>query len=224
MALNLPFFNKKSKKGPGIGPEKKETNPLVTLSAGAVIALVIIVLIAVFILQPTISSILNTQKEIVERQELLEKLEAKNTSLAQARTTYNNNSSQFDLLNYALPNDSYHSEDFKIIEHIASDVTGAALAVSPNSNFAILRISLSEVPPYQALTSQPRTGRAYTRTEMKYSLSAKGDYAGIQAFLEKLKANLRNITINQVTFSSPESKNSTLLDVNIQLTSIFYSM
>ena len=223
----MPLFKKKTKtptsSSTSAQAEKRGFDPVVGLTAGTVVAAVAVVLLAAFIIYPTIMIILEMQDQIVERQEFLEKLETKNVSLYRAQQVLDTSSDQIDLLSYAIPDADEFAHNLKIIEKTASEITQSQ-RVGANTTFAMLRLSLSQVPPFIDDFGLPRTSRPYERTQLEYSLSLKGDYQSIEIFLNAIKSSLRNFTIDQITFTAPENRNTSLLDVNLRLSTIYYSM
>ena len=189
-------------------------NPIVSLSTGVVAALVFVLLTSVFIIYPTIRSILDLRNTIEEETELLANLEDRGNRLTRAQNERTANQVPFERLSYAIPNESNYIQNFKILERTASEVTASG------ERFVLMRASLGEIPVEVAGT---RTGRNYERTEMAFSLTVRADFTGIQVFLMALKSNLRNFRIDQVNFAAPENQSQDYLDISIRLTTIYYA-
>ncbi len=204
-----------SKKKKQLGSDKKETNPVVVLSAGLIATAVIALLMVVFIIYPSVQSIIEMRNQIEQNQDLLERLETKSAALTRARREYESQPEVFARLNYGFPDDAEYMQDLKILERIAAETT------SSGANFILLNLSIGALPIYREPT---RTARPYNRTEMDFSVSFRADYAGTQAFLNNIKKSLRNFTIQQVVFSASRSGGSnTMLDVSSRLRNIYYA-
>lgn len=207
-------FGKGKKKSLSKNPNEKGTDPVVVLSAGLVSALVVIILLIVFIIYPTVTSILSTRELISQNQNLLERLNDKNTKVTEADKKYKAQEQNFGRLQYSFPDEERHIENIKLIERIAADTTASG------ANFILSQISVPQIPPFQ---EQTKTARAYNRSIMSISINFKADYTGAQIFLENLKKNLRNFTIVQLVFSSSGQNSGSMLEVSTRIESIYYS-
>jgi hypothetical protein len=209
-----PLKTKTAKRKRGDKGPSAFDNPVVSLSTGVVVALVFILLTSVFIVYPTIRSILDLRNTIETETQLLADLEERGRRLARAQLDKTSFQAQFERLAYAIPNESNYIQNFKIIERTAADVTASG------EQFVLMRASLGEIPVEAVGT---RTARGYERTEMAFSLTVRADFRGIQAFLMDLKKNLRNFRIDQVNFAAPENQSQDYLDISIRLTTIYYA-
>ncbi|MCL2110297.1 hypothetical protein FWH30_01815 [Microgenomates group bacterium] len=190
-------------------------NLLLTISAGVVVAVVFILLSIVFIIYPTVRSILILQETIATEEQLLEKLNTRARQIAAARQQISLHQEDIDNLGYAFTDEYSYVQDFKILERIASDIT------SQGYNFILLRLSISKMPDESVPIN--RSNNPYVRKDATYSLTVNADFAGAIAFLQAIKDNRRNFRIDTVNFGSADTGGATnLLEVSIILTNIDY--
>ena len=194
--------------------KEKEVDPVIVISAGLVTALVVIVLLSVFVIYPSVNSIISMYEQINQNQDLLNRLTKKQSDLADGKRKYDAQPETFDRLNYCVPNESAYIEDFKILERIAAET------VADGVNFILLQMSLGTLPIYQEPT---KDARAYEQQTQSFNLIFRADYLGAQVFLNNIKASLRNYTIKSVAFSPGGNRNSGLLDISCQLENAYYS-
>lgn len=211
--INNPFKVKK-KASLVAAKQKQPLGVFEKFSLEVVAGVVLIVALSAFVVYPTFLGVKKTQDEITAKNEMLTRLQDKNTALVQAKKLATTIESELANLNEAIPNQADFVEDFKILEKISADLTAQGY------NFVIKTISLGEVP--QETVDYTNPNREYAKKEMIYTLSLNADYQGIQKFVEVIGQNLRNFEITRVTFSSSEENEGTILDISLMLKTIYY--
>jgi len=161
-------------------------NPIARVSLELGFSILAVIFFAIFAVKPTLQTMSELIKEIEDKRNLDEQLEQKIASLNTAQAQYQQFSSQFYLLNEAIPKTANLIEGLKIVEKIASD-----------NGLVIKGISISAVPEEIIQSNESNAQREL----LTFNVDLSGDYLKIRQFIEDLMNNRRMMLVDQVNFS-----------------------
>lgn len=161
-------------------------NPVARVSLELIFSILAVIFFAIFAVKPTLQTMSELVKEIEDKRALEEQLEQKIASLNTAQTQYQKFSSQFYLLDEAIPKTAELVGGLKIVERIASD-----------NGLVIKGITISAVPNELSKADE----KAATRESLTFNVDLTGDYLKIRQFVEDLMSSRRMIIVDQVNFS-----------------------
>ena len=164
--------------------KKEKTQKFTTI----VLTLVAVIILSIFAINPTLSTIANLRKQVEDAKFVKEKLDQKINNLSLLQTKYNSIQTDLPVIYEAIPQKSE-----------APKFTGQVQSIAQKSNLSITSFQATEITPFaKSLFSY-----------YSFSISAKGDYQNIMDFLNQLISMQRiitasNININQITTGSTQ--------------------
>lgn len=177
---------------------KKFTTIVLTLLASIILGL--------FAVSPTLSTIANLQKQINDNTFVDQKLQQKIDSLSILQQKYANVQNDLSVVTDAIPTSAQLPLLVAQIQTIAK-----------NNNLKLNTFQTFEVD----LSSKNLTNKNYSSFD--FGLSAEGTYQQVTAFLDNLVNFQRIITITNISISKPNNTNNTsnTLQLNIKGTAFF---
>lgn len=182
-------------------------NPVARVSLELVFSILAIIFFAVFAVKPTLQTMSELVKEIEDKRALDEQLGQKIASLNTAQTQYQNFSSQFYLLDEAIPKTAELINGLKIVEKIAS-----------NNELVIQSIAISAIPDELVLADE----NAAKREILTFNVDLTGDYLKIRQFIEDLMFSRRMIIVDQVNFSLGNNRYQKDLNAIVKINLPYY--
>ncbi|MBU1033430.1 type 4a pilus biogenesis protein PilO [Patescibacteria group bacterium] len=182
-------------------------NPVARVSLELVFSILAIIFFAIFAIKPTLQTMTELVKEINDKRALDEQLNQKIASLNTAQSQYEKYSSQFYLLDEAIPKTANLVESLKIVEKIASE-----------NNLAIQGITISSVPDelVKADANQSK------RESLTFNIDLVGDYVNIRQFIEGLMDSRRMMIVDQVNFSMGSNRYQKNLNAIVRINLPYY--
>lgn len=181
--------------------------PVARVSLEVIFSITAVIFFAIFAIRPTLQTMSELIKEIENKRSLDTQLGQKIASLSTAQTQYQLYSSQFYLLDEALPKTAQINRNLQIIEKIASD-----------NRLVIQAITTSSVPDEleeaQALSA--------SRETLTFNVDVSGDYLSIRQFIEDLMDSRRMMIVDQVNFSMGSSRYQNKLTAVIRINFPYY--
>lgn len=151
-----------------------------------IFSIVAVIFFAIFAIKPTLQTMSELVKEIEDKKALDEQLDQKIASLNTAQGQYQKFSSQFYLLDEAIPKTALLMQSLKIVEKTASE-----------NNLVIQGITISAVPDELSTTTVDKA----TRELLTFNVNLTGDYLKIRQFINDLINSRRLMIVDQVNFS-----------------------
>lgn len=161
-------------------------NPVARVSMELVFSILAVIFFAIFAIKPTLLTMSELVKEIDDKKALDNQLAQKIASLNTAQAQYQKFSSQFYLLDQAIPKTALLVESLKIVEKIAS-----------SNDLVIQGITISSVPEEIIQASVDKS----KRETLTFNVDVAGDYLNIRQFADDIMASRRMMIIDQVNFS-----------------------
>ena len=169
--------------------------PVVQASLGVLLTLFTLSFFAIFALRPTLNTISELLAEIRTQQEILETLDQKITAITQAQAVWQQELKSIPLVLQALPKDSEPQDYLRQIE---------GLAIKHNltlSSFKIDEVSL--LGKKESASAENKEKIAGTET-FAVSLSIRGPYSSLLAFLDELELLRRPIKVESLSFGTSQ--------------------
>jgi len=182
-------------------------NPVARVSLELVFSILAIIFFAIFAIKPTLQTMTELVKEINDKRALDEQLNQKIASLNTAQSQYEKYSSQFYLLDEAIPKTAQLVESLKIVEKIASE-----------NNLAIQGITISSVPD-ELIKADANEAK---RESLTFNIDLVGDYVNIRQFIEGLMDSRRMMIVDQVNFSMGSNRYQKNLNAIVRINLPYY--
>ncbi len=169
--------------------KKQKTQKFTTV----VLTLIAIIILAIFAINPTLSTIANLQKQLEDAKFVADKLEKKINNLSILQTKYNNIQNDLPIVYEAIPKNSE-----------VPKLTGQIQSILNESGMQLISIQSSEIV-------EVTRGKFYL---YNFDLTASGDYQTMENFLEKLTNMQRVTNIKNINISNSSTSKS--LQFNVQ--------
>lgn len=169
--------------------KKQKTQKFTTV----VLTLLAIIILAIFAINPTLSTVANLQKQLEDAKFVADKLEKKINNLSILQTKYNNIQNDLPTVYEAIPKKSE-----------VPKLTGQIQSVLNESGMQLISIQSSEIV-------EVTRGKFYL---YNFDLTASGDYQTMENFLEKLIGMQRVTDIKNINISNSSTSES--LQFNVQ--------
>lgn len=167
--------------------------PGARVSLELLLSCVLIIVLGVFAIKPTLTTMAQLVKEIEEKEALNEQLEKKIAALTTAQKEFTAVQDRLYLLDESIPSEPEVVRVVKTLERTATD-----------SKVLISSISLARLPDDHAEAELPFSQMKQQVLPMSVQLT--GDYVAIRSFVENLLSNRRTFTITSVAFSVGERR------------------
>lgn len=181
------------------------------LSLGAII------IFGIFAIRPTLVTIAGLSKEINEKRRTIIQLDNKIESLVAAQTNYEQNKIAIDLLDFAIPTNSYPQVFLRQVEGVAQKDTVSLASVNINdipikgrTNQTVKNLKKSEEKTYNISSAS-----------VPITISAAGNYNSILAFTSDLENLRRLILPERVELFTREETGSNIVYINLNGRIIF---
>ncbi len=161
--------------------KKEKTQKFTTV----VLTLLAIIILAIFAINPTFSTIANLQKQLDDAKFVTGKLDEKINNLSALQTKYNSITNDLPVVYESVPQKSE-----------VPKLTGQLQSIIQNSNLTIINLQISDMAGANDFSF-------YT-----FSLTAQGQYQDIIDFLTKVVSMQRIITNFDISISQPSADNS----------------
>lgn len=170
-----------------------------------VLTLVTSIILGLFAISPTLSTIANLQKQINDDQFVDQKLQEKISDLATLQQKYANIQNDLPVINAAIPTSTQ-----------IPTLVGEIQSVAKDSD-----LKLDTFQTYEVDLSKAKTDKDYSSFD--FGFSGEGTYQEIMAFMDKLVNFQRIITISNTSISKQDeqSTNSENLHLNVKGTVFF---
>jgi len=174
-------------------------NKLIRSVAPYIFSLVTIAVLTLFAIRPTISTILNLQKNIENNKKVLQALEEKGRNLTLGKQNLDSLSPEIKLkIEEAIPTKTNISSLIANIQNSSSPIASAsALQIQPLT-------LIDNTKPQEAILS--------SLDEVNFSYNIQGDFAQLLAALQNLNKTTRLITITTATMNK-QTDGPTVLSV-----------
>lgn len=170
--------------------KKEKTQKFTTI----VLTLVAVIILSIFAINPTLSTIANLRKQVEDAKFVKERLDQKINNLSLLQTKYNSIQTDLPVIYEAIPQKSE-----------APKFTGQIQSIAQKSNLSITNFQATEITPFS------KNLFSY----YLFSMSAKGDYQNIMNFLNQLISMQRIITVSNIDINQITTE-STQLQVNMR--------
>ncbi len=182
-------------------------NPVARVSMELVFSILAVIFFAIFAIKPTLQTMSELVKEIEDKRTLDGQLAQKIASLNTAQAQYQKFSSQFHLLDQAIPKTALLVESLKVVEKIASA-----------NNLVVQGITISSVPEEMMQAVADKS----TRETLTFNVDVSGDYLNIRQFADDIMASRRMMLIDQVNFSLGNSRYQKTLTAVVRINLPYY--
>lgn len=182
-------------------------NPVARVSLELVFSILAIIFFAVFAIKPTLQTMSELIKEIEDKRTLNDQLAQKIASLNTAQSQYEKYSSQFSLLDEAIPKTAQLVSSLQIVEKIASE-----------NGLIIQSITISSMPDDLSVADAAKA----KRETLTFNVSLIGDYMKIREFIEDLMNSRRMMVVDQVNFSLGSSRYKQNLTASVRINLPYY--
>lgn len=180
-------------------------NPISSVSLELILTILLFLILTIFAIKPTLTTMGELSKEINEKKEVENKLKQKVASLNTAQIEYLSWQEQLNMLDSALPSADSTLRDIKTIEKLAFE-----------SNVILTNLSLPKFPDKinnteTAVFNQP------------INVAVEGDYISIKAFVEQLQQNQRVMVVNTISFTIRKQRgNDESLSATMSINTPYY--
>lgn len=193
--------------------------PTAVVTIELILTIGLVIILAIAIIKPTLSTMSQLSKEIKEKKQLSQKLEKKAAALASAQSVYFASQSKLQLLNQAIPNQDTLITDLKTLEKMAGEnavvITNMGVKALPEVASRGAQIAPSGV---NQVVSTP-TGQ---NSRLPISLSVEGDYLSIRDFVNDVISHRRLFLIENISFSIRKQQANQALSATITIETPFY--
>ncbi|MDO8570029.1 MAG: hypothetical protein Q7R97_00400 [Candidatus Daviesbacteria bacterium] len=173
-------------------------NKTVKSVAPYIFSLIMIIILVIFAIRPTISTILNLQKNLADSQQVLEGLNNKAQNLIEGKKNYNNLPPEVKVkINLAVP--------------VKPDVTFVIASLN-NSSKSIASVSALQIQPLVLIdTNQPKTNKL-ALDKVDFSYNTVGSFTNLLQVLQNINNASRLLQINNVTINK-QTDSPTVLSI-----------
>lgn len=161
-----------------------------------IFSLITIIIMLVFAIRPTVSTIVNLQKNIEENQQVLKQLEDKAQNLIQGKKNYENLSPEIKLeISTAIPN---------------KPVVTSVISSLENSGKSIASASALQIQPLTLINDSPQN--QFSLGEVDFSYNVAGSFINLLKVLQNTNGSPRLMQISSVTINK-QPDNPTVLSI-----------
>jgi len=171
---------------------------------GLILSLLTVAFFSFFAIRPTLITIASLVKEIEDKQMVAQKLQEKINAITVAQAEYAAVSSDFPLIEEALPQEPNLPILIRQLETLTVQ-NGATLRT----------IQFSQVNLRGKLVSEPDSVKKGEVSKVTFSLSASGSYQSLKSFLQSLEDLRRFVVISSFAFKTGEEEEGQLLILSV---------
>lgn len=186
------------------------TQPIAVVSFELLLSISLVIILGVFAIKPTLTTMSDLIKEIEDKKELNEQLTSKIAALGTAQTVYFSLEDRLQLLDQAIPSQPELIKSLKIIEKLATD-----------NNIILESLSVPSIPNE---TPSEVSSKQLERVPLPVTISVVGDYVSIRAYVEALRNMRRSFVVDTVTFSIEENRGERKLRASITLNLPYFGL
>jgi|SRR3972149_7609189 len=165
-----------------------------------ILTLIAFIILLIFAINPTLSTIANLQKQVEDAKFVKEKLDQKINNLSILQTKYNNLQPDLPIVYNAIPKKSE-----------ATQLVGQIQALAQEASLTIVSLQVSDIS-----TSQIDNFSSYS-----FDVSARGDYQNMLNFLENITNMQRVVALSNVSIRKQTESNNSILQVNVRGGALF---
>jgi len=165
-----------------------------------VFTLIAFIILLIFAINPTLSTIAKLHKQVEDAKTFNEKLDQKVNSLSILQTKYNNLQSDLPVIYSAVPKKAE-----------ATLLMGQIQSLINQANLSLVSLQVLDV-----VTSETDDFSSYT-----FDVSARGEYENMLSFLENITSMQRIIALSNVTIKRQTENNNDILQINIRGSALF---
>ncbi len=169
--------------------KKEKTQKFTTI----VLTIIAVIILAIFAINPTLSTIANLQKQLDDAKFVTTKLQEKINDLSVLQTKYNSIQPDLPTIYEAIPQSAQ-----------APKLTGQIQAIAQDSNLSLVNVQVNQI------TKSPGNFYFYA-----FTLTATGSYDNVVLFLQKIVSMQRITDINSVDIAS-NTKDDNSLKINLK--------
>lgn len=177
--------------------------PVAWISLELIFSIGLVILLAVFAIQPTLITMSNLTKEIQDKKELAKKLDQKIAALNTAQGVMSSLEDKLPALEDAIPTQPRLLNVLKVLERTATD-----------TSVVITSISVPTIPDESPIDMS----KGLTQVAFAVNVTVTADYRSIRSFIEALKEYKRVFLIQSVTFTTQEDRGTRGLQATVSLT------
>jgi type IV pilus assembly protein PilO len=153
-----------------------------------VLTIVSVIILAVFAINPTLSTIANLQKQLDDAKFVAEKLDIKINNLSTLQTKYETLKPDLPIIYASLPR-----------KEEAALLTGQIQALAQENGLAVAIIQVTDF-------TESKSFSYFT-----FNVSMQGDYENLVGFLNKLVRMQRIVDLKDISITSPENSEDNLI-------------
>lgn len=173
-------------------------NKTVKSVAPYIFSLIMIIILVIFAIRPTVSTILNLQKNITENQQVLESLNNKAQNLIEGRKNYNDLFPEIKIkIDLAVP---------------AKPEVALVIASLNNSSKSIASVSALQIQPLILVDTTQKKASKSTLDKIDFSYNTVSSFANLLQVLQNINNAPRLMQINNVTINK-QSDSPTVLSI-----------
>lgn len=166
------------------------TNPVLRSTAPYIFSLVTIIIFTVFVIKPTVSTILDLHQQIAEKQDILNALDTKAQNLTMGKRNYESIDPEIKLkISKAIPAQAD-------VPYLISSLQNTAANTAS--------ISSLQVDPVALINSNKSASSSMSLDEVGFSFNIQNSYNQLLQALINLNKSPRIIKINSVLISRPQ--------------------
>ena len=183
-------------------------NPVARVSMELFLTIGLVLLLAIFAIQPTINTMSELIKEIETKEKLEKDLTQKVAALQTAQTQLSIAQNRLTLLEEALPTNPEVIFTTKLIEKMAAD-----------SKILINNLSIAEIPK-ETSSSVPVGPKS--KKNLRLIVNVTGDYPAIRLFVEAIKNSRRSLIVESVIFTIEEDRGAKNLKSTLTINAPYF--
>ena len=183
-------------------------NPVARVSMELFLTIGLVLLLAIFAIQPTINTMSELIKEIETKEKLEKDLTQKVAALQTAQTQLSIAQNRLTLLEEALPTNPEVIFTTKLIEKMAAD-----------SKILINNLSIAEIPKE---TSGSVPVGPKSKKNLRLIVNVTGDYPAIRLFVEAIKNSRRSLIVESVIFTIEEDRGAKNLKSTLTINAPYF--
>lgn len=173
-------------------------NKTVKSVAPYIFSLIMIIILVIFAIRPTISTILNLQKNLADSQQVLEGLNNKAQNLIEGKKNYNNLPPEVKVkINLAVP--------------VKPDVTFVIASLN-NSSKSIASVSALQIQPLVLIDTTQEKSKTLALAKVDFSYNTVGSFTNLLQVLQNINNASRLLQINNVTINK-QTDSPTVLSI-----------
>jgi len=191
------------------------TQPLAQASLTVVASLLTVILLAIFAIKPTLSTIARLTKEIQDKEKVNKQLITKTKALQKAQTTYEQITPEIPTIETALPPEPEFVKLEQEIEYLAWQ----RQVLLASGNFTGFVVAGNE--PEETRQKEVKKVEALAAKKINFNLIVGGRYQNLKEFIQDLENLDRLIVLESVNFTKDTEIEGAELQLTITATAFY---